>query len=106
MEELLQLDLSSRPSQTGYQALTEPTPPARAQPSLLDDGVPTDSVPAWSSPFAAWDNLVAVSPTKTVRSLPPPRTCGCCSCHARANTSQANHSCGTDVCSNVRRRAG
>ena len=91
MEELLQLDLSSRPSQTGDQSLTQPHTPARAQPSLLDDEAPTDSVPSWSSPFAAWDNLVGVSPTKPVRSLPPPRTCsGCCSSHTHVHAGPNN----------------
>ena len=67
MDELLQLDLSGRPSETGHKAFTQPRPPAPtpAQPSLLDD-VSSHSTGAWSSPFAAWDSLV--SPSDPVRS--------------------------------------
>ena len=62
MDELLQLDMS-RPLHTP----SHPEPPPNSQPSAPDDEPQKHSTAAWTSPFAAWDSLVGVSPTESVR---------------------------------------
>ena len=66
MDELLQLDLSNAP-QIPSQAVSQPAPGTHTQPSVLEEMPAKEGDSAWASPFAAWDNLVGVSPTESVR---------------------------------------
>ena len=66
MDELLQLDLSN-PSPTLTQPDSQPQPTSHDQPSVPGDEQQKHSAAAWTSPFAAWDSMVGVSPTESVR---------------------------------------